>query len=1295
MAETRGESVQPPHPPQPPAGGAAPSGLGISLRLVALRHLMKLMLLAQRAAVLLSAALAAAVVLGVIDYVLRSPAWLRTGLLAVGLSVLGVAAWRRLMPVARFAPSLADLALRLERTPGGEREGLPGVLASGLELAPRADDPRVLPLVKSAGERIARLTPMAMLRVGPTLAAGGVLAAVVLGVMGLAVAQPGLTAIGAQRVLLPWTKAAWPKRTAIADVTETLVHPLGTALPLRAALITSGGVSAEDARVQARYRLIDEAGEAGPVRRVVLTSQGREIDAPPAGDGPGASIGGLAEAAGVAGASGGANAAAARRGVLMERLLEPAALEVEATGTSTEAQLEYWLESDDDQTDPRRVLLVRPPRVEGARAVVTPPAYAAALGVPRREVDLGAGVDERALLEDVLEGSRVELTLTLSRAIPVGNAQPGRAELAALLGEGFASAVLDGAGGQGGQGGAGGSGASGVEVSLGEREWRLAWPARGSVSVLPRPVDQHGIETDAEPAYRVIARADRVPEAVVLQPAEDVEVLPTASVEVRVEGRDDLGLASVRATAQAARRRAGTQSSAVEPTGEPVELAAARPEAGTAARVLTASATLDLPGLKAKAGDEYWVVALAADSFELDGRAREASRSGVRKVRVISPEQLAEQVWAELSSLRRSAINLAEQQDRLERATREPGELPAAASRDQGAVAEGVSRQEQTLERLGQRLERNGLENDELSGVLESAGSLLKQAQESAAGAQQSLRDAERARREDAGERGEQRARAERERAAQQQDAAQRALEDLAGMLDQGRDAWSARRGVERLRRDQQALREQTARLGQQTVGRSADELKPEERAQAENLAQQQEDLAQRAQEAVDTLRQKAEQLKEQDPSAAAALEQAAARAQRAQVQEQMQRTAEQIRQNRQQAANQQQDAVLRALEQVLEQMDQAGRDRDERLSRELASLIESIQGLIARQKQELDLLAAAEGKGDFAGLDASLIALRTQTLGVADQARSSGREGQASAGQLEQAAASQATGIARLRAEPPAAEEAREAEQKALEHLEAALTEAQKAQNQANERSSRRQRGELRRAYAELLAAQSELRGRTQDAANLEAGRRQRAAARDLAQPQDELRRKLAELKARTGEIAESELFAFAHERIDRAMNQAATRLSEGEAGGATLVQQAAAARVLQSLIDALGNDEQQKDPFREMEQQGGGGGGGGGRPPGLIPPTAELKLLRTMQDEALSTTREAAGTTDEAARRAAVVEAARLQGDLAERAEKLLERLKREQSPGQRPAAPPGAEPAKPDEPAPAGDAPAGGAG
>src|SRR5690606_34968100 len=114
------------------------------------------------------------------------------------------------------------------------------------------------------------------------------------------------------------------------------VHPLGTALPLRAA-VTRSDREPESTRVGARYRLVTDDG-ADSWRRVVLAWQGHEIGLDPASQHP--------------------------TGELFERLIEPSALAI-AAGAAADAftELEYHFETDDDRTPPLRIRLVHPPAI--------------------------------------------------------------------------------------------------------------------------------------------------------------------------------------------------------------------------------------------------------------------------------------------------------------------------------------------------------------------------------------------------------------------------------------------------------------------------------------------------------------------------------------------------------------------------------------------------------------------------------------------------------------------------------------------------------------------------------------------------------------------------------------------------------------------------------------------------------------------------------------------------------------------------------------------------------------------
>lgn len=1247
---------------QPAVGGAGLQPVGdaaASLRasLSRLRVVTRLMLIWQTLGWLVAVYIAGGIAVAITDYFLRLPGWLRGGFLGLGVAIALWIIRTRVIPAARFGPSLTEYALRLERTATGAARGLGGLLASAIDLSAspvRAEAIEGRRLAGLAAERLrgaggaglwSALRPA---RSGLATAA----AAATLVALGVAFARsPELARIGVARIMAPWMQAQWPVRTAVADATGVTAHPLGTALALRGALVRSD-LPAAQTRVEARYRIIAPDGTPGPFRKAVLTSQERPVETV------------STDALG---------ARTVVSGTLFERLIEPGALEPAADGPGASApadptlppspaRLEYTLATRDGETAPATILLVRPPAIVSASAVVTPPPYAGAAPLTS---ELGTGADERATLSGVLTGSRVEVRLSFNRPLPPAPQASGdarRAWLAAALGEQFAALVAD-------RDGPEGPAFAGVFEGA---SWRLSWTVRDPIRLVVRPRDEHGIAAEVERVFRIQSRDDTPPEATVSRPADAGEALATATLPIACEGRDDIGLEWVRAQYQIARRPPDSAGAPPEPAGEPATLAdAAQPAGAQPARTLTATGDLALASLSLKPGDEVWISALAKDRFELDGRTHEPVRSAIRVIRIISPDELVEQVWKELGSVRRGAIRAAEQQAGLRQAASEGRESPTAA-REQESLTEAAARQARTLDQVRARVRDNALKDDDLDRVLDQARRLAEEARQASADAAAAARRAAEA--AQGGQGGDARA-PERDQARKEADAArqqsQQALEDLASVLDQGEDAWSVRRGVERLLEEQRAIREQTRALGEQTVGRSIEELTAAQRQQAGQLAERQSDLSQRTGETVEKLRQQAEAMRQQDPSTAGALDEAARRAERARVQEQMDRAAREIEQNRQQSAQQQQDRAVEAMEQMLQDMQAAAKGRDEVLARELASLVESLDGLIRRQERELAALAAAAPDA-LAALDAGMIALRANTLGVLDQARAAGREAREVGALIDAAAGSQADAIAALRQAPPSAAGARTGEEASLERLKEARAKAESARQAAEDRNARRERDELRKAYRGILDAQIDVRDRTKDAAALEAGRRQRAAARELVAPQDDVRRRAADLLAKTQDLGESDLFRFAHDRLDEATGKIALRLNEGEASPAVVARQNMVIRILQGIIESLGQAGDQDDNLREPGE-GDEGGDSSGQPGGqqrnrLIPESAELRLLRDQQAQALELTRAAAEGRDAEL----AGDAAALQKGLFEKARALLERLQRQQpgAPTGRPA-------------------------
>ena len=1162
----------------------------IRRRLAALRSRARALLVTERGGAA-AAALAAAIVLAALaDYAVRFPPALRW---IFWLGLVGAALWalrHRVIPALRFAPGLTEVALRVERSSGAAEAGLPGYLAAGVDFA-SGEDPRESELTRAlarrvvvqAGERFAKarvshvLDPRGAWRGAAQLA--GALGVVVV----LSAAWPALASIGARRILTPWTDAQWPKRTMVTDATVVEVHPLGQALPLRAA-VTRTYHDAGETPVWARYRIVGRDAW----RRVPLTGQGRATDT-----------------------SG---------GELYERLVEPAALV--AREGETELELEYHFETEDDGTDTRRVLLVEPPAVVGAAAVVTPPEYAAGEGsgvFASGEFEMGAGDDERAVVGPILSGSRVRFDLRLNKPLPAG--EPSADWLAQTLGVGSLGGDL--------------------AAQLQDDAWSFEWTANDPADLHLSLVDEYGLTNPDESSYAFDVVDDAVPTAAMLEPARDESVLATAVIDLIGEGRDDVGIGFVAIERQLARPPPGSEGAAAEPEGGMGEVA--RVSDDRSARVAV-EAVFDLATLELAPGDEVWLTAVAADAYSSAGRAHEPVRSAPRVLRVIDENTLAAQMRGELVGVRRNAMRIDDDQGELARLV-ERGVVGEEAHRQQAQIGDKVEAQLGVVERLAQRAERNRMDDESLSGMLSDAERALRAAAQSSQRAEQTLGEiAEQDAFEATDEQGEQ--------IAADQARVREELARLVELLDRGEDGWVVRRAIEQLAEKQRELMEQTAQTGARTMGQSLDDLSGVDRRELEEIARRQLELAEQTEKTVDELTERARQLEEHDQALAKAMAEAARRARENQTAGQMQQAGRQAQQNQTADAGRSQEQALESLEEMLEEIDNADARRDEVLRRQLADVIESLDALIRAQRGALASLDAGEGSGAFAGLDAGMINLHTNTLALLDTVERTDGLGPV-AEPLEAAVEAQTQSILELRNDTVDAAATREAEGESLRLLLEAKSVAEKLQAEAEQRENARRRAELRRAYRGALEEQVVLRHETElFEVERRLTRRERADLRAIGERQLTLRERLADLRESTQELRDNRVFDYAHDRLDALTARAGESLRTGGEIRPTLLDQDSSVALLRGLVEALRDSRPDDSDFSESQQGAGQGGQSQEQP--LIPDLAQVIVLRAMQEQVAQLTRTA---DDGGASDAQVEELGTLQRDLGARAREVLE--------------------------------------
>ena len=1149
---------------------------------------------------------------GLADFVLRLPAWLRALILIAGIVALFVGIRRRLLPALRLRPKLSTLALRVERSQLGRERKLPGVLASGVELSHQeaeTGEPASIEWLRRAAAEQADATaqdaPLTSLVHTGTLKhnlAGLLLSMLVIGA--IAFLSPSVAKTGLTRALMPWSDASWPKRTELVDATALEPHALGSALPVRA-IVTRTNRAVGQTPVDVVYRIVT-GSSATPERTEPLTGQ-ETFEMSSAG----------------------------QPGEAYERLLEPA---VNLAQTEDEAWLEYWLRTPDDRTETVRIRLVEPPRVVSMTASVEPPKYA-----PKTEnaswvagqIDLGQGQDERAVLGPVLAGSKIAITAALNKSAR------------------FEGEVLT-------------SDAPSDDFTIDDdgRTRTIEWTATGRGIVKLQLVDELGIQSVDDAIVRIETITDREPSVTVTVPERDEAVLATAVVDLVGEARDDVGLDWLALRAQPARVPESARDSTgalPETDGEPIELVRIE----TSELRSEAAATFDLDTLNLAVGDEVQITAVAMDVFALPGVDETSLTHGetvssVRRLRIISQNELVDQILAELGGVRRSAVRLAEQQDELidqVRQSRTTGTPPMhSMARDQASLTDALDRIDSTVSQLRERTERNGLSDDTLDDLLARAEqSLARAGNESEQAAEQLSKAAEEERPELS------------EEAEASQQRVRRSLEDLALLLDRGEDSWAVRQALEGLLEDQQQLAEQTAEIGRQTVGRSTSQLSAEELTELDRIAQRQLELAERSASLLDEMDTRSQDLQETDPGQAAAMRAASRRGREQGVPQSLEQAAQNVQSNNTQQAGQQQEQAAGQLEEMLEDLDEAQKQRDQQLQRALLSLIESIEALVRTQESELaQLITTQRNAGDITALAPAISALYRNTLSVADEAAENPDTARI-ASLLGEAGAAQSDTIVALNDRDAGL--ALRHENVSLDRLEAALEEAQQQLDDAQDREREQRKRELKQAYTDALSLQTEISAMTDPLVKDRLSRRERADARDLGSREQELREILRVLPITFEEITSAGVFDFAHQRIDRQLDDVGTALTAGNASRTERRKQTSVESLLAGLIEALDDPESEQSEFDQGSAQGGEGQSGQQEQEQLIPPLAELRLLRTMQQDLLDQTRmmEAFGSSPDESR-----QVGEIQSELAQQGEVLIEKMKQQQQAGQQPLPP-----------------------
>ncbi|MBB6429628.1 hypothetical protein [Algisphaera agarilytica] len=1188
----------------------------IARQLEQVRRRGRVLLVLQRLAQAVAVVLPVLIVLGVVDFGLRLPGWMR-GVIGLVLLALGLS-WlvRRLTAAWRFGPSLSALALRVEAMV----PHLSGLLTSSLEFglaperyaSPASTAAMAQATVAKAEQELAGVRVGQIVNLEPTRKRAMWLVGAVALFGIVAASAPTHSAIAASRWLMPWSDTAWPKRTQVS----------GGELPAAAAIDSPVEFSASVGR---GFR---------PGMRVWLNLQSVDVQGQPTG------------------------ALSPQRLLMTEQLISANVEETDSetpgefklqwrapadlvrqvsSGDAASAKVQAWFEAGDDLTEPQVLTLVARPALQSVVAEVEPPAYAAGLAAPQT-VALHEQ-SQRIASVTMLAGAQVQLTLGLNKPLPAEALEPE------VLVPGLVSIpdlVID---------------------QLDPRSVVLGFTLNETTQTPITLTDAHGLTQATERLVRFEALEDRQPAVTILEPSADASVLATALLPVSAQASDDVGIRAL--TMHAEHPDRVEVEDAVDPNqpGKRLPLA----EEVARSEQLAAEATLDLSTLPLRVGDVVTVHASAQDVFELNGFRHDTAQATPRRLNIIDPNTLIDQVRADLAGVRQQAQRLELQQEQLIK--RLEDDNPARLQSEQARVTRAVESQRQQLSRVQDRLRLNRLNDATLDELIRQADALAEQAQQASEQAQEDLQDAAEAQSsgdaEDAGDSDAQQAKAE---ASQQQAEARERLEDLAKLLDQGRDALGLKLELARLKAEQEALAQDTRELLPRTAGQPMDQLSEEMQQALQELAERQEALAEQAQDAVERLQSSAESLaqqgeSDQDRAAAEAMAEAAAVAQRQGLGQQMSQAQQGLEQNQLSQAGSSQMQSLDTLDQMMQQLGEQDELRQELLRRRLLALEEQLRRLIEGQtlaNVALEATPADASVEELANLAPDQSNLWVRTIAVQTEAEAD-QETAEIAPIVAKAVEAQAAALTGLRG--GGREDAQAGQRVALERLEEALAKVQEKQAENEQDQTQQERDELRQKYLELAQQQKELNSETAELLKeVPLSRKTRAALRGLAKSQNEIGDAAAELG---NKVAKTVVFQKTHEMIDTASGEAAGKLSRGQGDSRVLRQQRQTALLLETMAEAL---DQSGGP-QEFAEGGSSSGGGGGGPQPLIPPAAELKLLRGVQQSVYDETRALADTvrtqpTDEQAE--LLTDLSGQQRELSGLGQRLIQQMQQQQQPG-----------------------------
>lgn len=462
------------------------------------------------------------------------------------------------------------------------------------------------------------------------------------------------------------------------------------------------------------------------------------------------------------------------------------------------------------------------------------------------------------------------------------------------------------------------------------------------------------------------------------------------------------------------------------------------------------------------------------------------------------------------------------------------------------------------------------------------------------------------------------------------QDETIRTLEALLGDLADFDNYRRFHREVGQLARDQKQLADRTADLARQTLGRTPQDLEPQQQSDLAGLCDRQTQLAGQFEKIQQRMQQYSEKESMPDAPAPDALKDALDHARQRNIGGQMRQTAQQVASNRVDKARRQQSEIGEDLQEML---DILANRRELELARLVKKLREAEQQLDDMQQRQQELQrqfdeASRQPMPDKQHLE-RLAREQRELQAKADQLARKLARLQAENAQNSLARGSSAMGQAGQQGEQGRPGEAAQQAQQAQKDLQEARKALAERRRQAEQDLAEEQMARLETALQSLHARQEKLLAESRHYEHLRAQtgeltRPQTQSVQDLGRQQRNLG---DETQAIARKMAAAAVFEAALTSAAAPMLRAAERLAGLTTDAPVQADQQQALRRLKQVLDALqplASDKPQ-DKKDSNDKKNGGGEGPPPKPPAdQVRALSELVLLKLMQQDVQRRTQE-----------------------------------------------------------------------